>query len=175
MIGIDLVDLNDPLLNKREERSLNLILNTQDKLINHTNIFWVLWAAKEAVYKCHRKAIQFSPKSIPIQLKKEGNQIKFRSNSISGKIEVEKNYILALCTTERIDEALFEVFRSSNTMNGLTIRQEISGYFESLGHKYAVGSDQLNLPVLLPFKELISITHHHHMGAFAYSQKVLNA
>ena len=56
MPGIDLIDLNDPLLRERGENALRLITHEDDELPDSLG-FWYLWTAKEAVFKQKRELI----------------------------------------------------------------------------------------------------------------------
>lgn len=173
MLGIDIVDLNDPKLKERGPRSLKLIQHSQDQLIEDSNLFWILWAAKEAVFKCHREAINFSPSSIPIILKKMDDQIGFESDSFSGKVEITKDYILAICS-DNLNAVEYQIIESDSVMLGDSTRNEIQEFFKSKNSQFEIGSDDLNLPVILPSKEPISISHHGRFGAFLFPTTLTN-
>ncbi len=172
MIGIDIVDLNDPLFKKRTERSLDLITNEQDQFINHPDLFWLLWSAKEAVFKTRREITSFSPKNIPIVLKQEGSKIKFESDEIKGEIWTDKNYILSIAG-DAIEPINFSVVNENSTNWSSTIRKRIKTHFANRGISASV-SKSGSLPLIndrLP----ISITHHGAFAAFAYPNSVLES
>jgi len=167
MLGIDIVDLKDSKLRERNERSLKLIQNKEDQLIEHEFIYWLLWSAKEAVFKCRREAINFSPTSIPIHLKKAGEQIQFESDGLKGKLIVEPSYILAICSDD-LDSTDYEIISGKGVIDGGDVRNIIVNFFSNLDHEVTIGSDDLNLPILLPSEEAISISHHNHLAAFIF-------
>jgi phosphopantetheinyl transferase len=65
MLGIDIVDIKDPSFKERNSRTLDLISNPDDVSIEHPHIFWILWSAKEAAFKCKREPLNFAPKKNP--------------------------------------------------------------------------------------------------------------
>ena len=171
MLGIDIVDLKDPLLKERDNRSLNLIKNDGDTIIEHPQLFWLLWSAKEAVFKFNREPFNFTPTSIPIQIREEAGKFTFRSEQVAGKIEITSEYILAYCgNLEDMDHHLFE---KDDDDWSLGIRKMILEYFKSKGKEYTIGSDDLNLPIINPPQSVISISHHGRYGAVAYSKKLI--
>lgn len=170
MHGIDIVDLEDENFRNRDERALRLIINDSDVLIDHPHLYWLLWSAKEAVFKCNREAINYSPTSIPICLKEENGDIAFSSNDYEGKFEISDQYILAICS-DRLSDTKYRVLHG-NTPNGDLLRKEIISFFHSEGKEFEIGADELNLPILLPSKEPISISHHGKYGAFSYQTSI---
>ena len=169
MLGIDIVDLNDPKLKERNERSLDLIKNPKDQMILHPQVYWLLWSAKEAVFKCLRETINFSPTSIPIQLEVENGEITFKSNTIEGEIRVTKDYILALCSDD-LSQTQHKIIKKTTIIDGDMLRDEIKNHLAN--EQVEIGSDDLNLPILLPSKEAISISHHGNYGAFIYPTSI---
>ncbi|MEM7298033.1 MAG: 4'-phosphopantetheinyl transferase superfamily protein, partial [Bacteroidota bacterium] len=173
VLGIDIVDLSDPKLQERNKRSLKLILCEKDQLIDHENVFWLLWAAKEAVFKCHREAFNFSPTSIPIQFYSEFDELRFSSDSFQGILIINSEYILAVCAND-LDLIDHQTVTLENGANGDNMRSEIIEFFKEKELNFEMGSDELNLPILLPSNEPISISHHGKFGAFAYPKSLLN-
>lgn len=173
MLGIDIIDLTDPLLQERTKRSLKLIQGYEDEVIDHPHLFWLLWSAKEAAFKCWREPLNFAPKSIPIKLNLVGNTISFQSKELEGKIICTENHILAICSDEidKVDIVIFD--EESKDWNG-RIRELIVEFFYKKGFEYKIGSDELNLPTILPLNEPISISHHGKFGAFAYPRSILS-
>ena len=164
MLGIDIVDLSDPQFKSRDKRSLKLILNKGDQLIEHEQIFWLLWCAKEAVFKCHREDIDFSPTSIPIQI---NNELEFNSGNSSGRIEIRSEYILAVCS-DNLDNIQYEVVKDRKRVNSKNLREIISKFILNNNLGESLGSDSLGLPIILPSEQEISISHHGRFGAFAF-------
>lgn len=171
MIGIDIVDLNDPLFRERTSRSLDLISNENDRFIDHPKLFWLLWSAKEAIFKTKREITSFTPKSIPIALRKEGTKIKFESDGIEGEIWVGEKSIFSIAGENEAFE--YSVVNEKSTNWSTTIRKRITTHFFEKGISASV-SKSGSLPVLndrLP----ISITHHGEFAAFAYPKSILKA
>ncbi|MEO9482447.1 MAG: 4'-phosphopantetheinyl transferase superfamily protein [Ekhidna sp.] len=171
MLGIDIVDLKDPSFKERDDRTLDLVKSSDDVLIEHPHLFWILWSAKEAVFKCRREPINFSPSKIPIQISNENGEITFQSNKIKGRITLKDEYIIAICGD--LDQTEYHVFekRDNNWSEG--IRFMIIEYFRELEHDYHIGSDDLNLPIIEPSKQEISISHHGRYGAVAFPKSLL--
>lgn len=170
-IGIDIVDLHDPQLKHRNERALKLILHPDDQLIEHPHLYWLLWSAKEAIFKCQREALNFSPSSIPVKLVADGEAISFTSEDLTGTFEVTEQYVVAVCGDQKaaLDYATVATEQVSTSQ---TVRDYIVGYFQKKGLDFAIGADDLNLPTLLPKNVPISISHHLHWSAFAYPKSV---
>ena len=173
MLGIDIVDLKDPLLSNRTDRTLKLIKSPEDFLIEHPHLFWILWSAKEAIFKCRREPINFAPSEIPVQIQEKNGIITFLSNELKGKTFIEGDYVVSLCGDGDIEEILFNVFDRPRGDWSNGIRTMIIDYFKAKGHDYTVGSDDINLPILLPSKSLISVSHHCRFGAVAFPKKLL--
>lgn len=174
MLGIDIVDLTDPLLKKRSSRAIDLIKSPGDKLIDQTNIFWLLWTAKEAVFKSHREPLVFDPKSIRIELNLKEDVVFFKSDQLEGKMIQSKEYILAVCSDD-LSSISFEVFEETSKNWHDRLRELIKDFFFKKEKDIEIGSDDLNLPILLPTKETISITHHGRFGAFVYPTSFLDS
>jgi len=173
MLGIDIVDLTDIRSKDRTERSLRLITSNKDQTIKHPKLFWLLWAAKEAIYKCRREEIDFSPTSIPVEINmNEEGDLFFQSKELEGLLQIEKHYVLAVCAN-KLSEIDYQVLKRSQNVTSMNLRNEIVTYFNKKNKLVEIGSDALNLPVLLPSNEPISISHHNHLGAFAYSRSIL--
>jgi phosphopantetheinyl transferase (holo-ACP synthase) len=172
MIGIDIVDLNDPLLKKRNDRSVALISSSEDKKINHPQIFWLLWAAKEAVFKTERTIKNFRPREIPITLSLDKHSnITFTSGKIKGQILVDDHHILAIAN-KKSDLDYFVLNEKVNNWSS-TIRQKITECFSEKGVSVSV-SKSGTLP-LLNDKLPLSITHHGDFAAFAYPNSFLKS
>ncbi|MEP1094366.1 MAG: 4'-phosphopantetheinyl transferase superfamily protein [Cyclobacteriaceae bacterium] len=171
MIGIDIVDLTDPLFRERTSRSLDLISGENDRLIDHPNLFWLLWSAKEAVFKTKREIKSFAPRDIPISLRKEGSKIKFESDGIEGEILVSEKNIFSIAGDNQAFE--YSVVNEKSNNWSTTIRKRITTHFSEKGIAASVTKSG-RLPMLndrLP----ISISHHGEFAAFAYPKSILKA
>ena len=166
-LGIDIVDLKDPQVQKRDERALKLVHNSEDQSIEHPLLYWLLWSAKEAVFKCYREAYNFTPTQIPIKLSEIDGDISFTSNELVGKIEISNDYVLAICSDD-LEDVDHEVLNTDKIGTGAIVREAIVASFNDKKIKISIGSDDLNLPILLPSNQPISISHHYHWSAFAY-------
>jgi len=172
MLGIDIVDIKDPSFQERNDRSFDLITHEQDTVLEHPQAFWLLWSAKEAVFKCKREPLNFSPKKIPIQIVEDGDNFSFRSENIEGFFAITDEYILCICGD--LSSITYEVFDDSNEYWNEGIRFLIIEYFREKGLDYHIGSDDLNLPIIEPSKQLITISHHGRFGVFAYPKSLLS-
>jgi len=171
MLGIDIVDIKDPSFQERNERTFDLIRNEQDYDIDHPHLFWLLWSAKEAVFKCRREPLNFAPKKIPIQIQEKAGILTFRSEEIEGSFEISEDYILAICGD--LAEITHEIFQRSEDNWSEGIRFMIIENFREQGLDYHIGSDDLNLPLIMPAKKEISISHHGRYGAVAFPKSLL--
>ena len=157
MIGIDIIDLHDPLL-KNRAGSNRFILHPDDHI---TRDFWDYWAAKEAIFKCQRKVGPFKPKDIPINF--ISDKI-FHSEGWEGTVISTENYCLSLAgsVTDHF------IFNKQTSDPSLEIRNKISRWFiEKHEIVTSVTSDVNGLPILSHNKAPISITHHGRFMAFA--------
>ncbi|WP_425392927.1 4'-phosphopantetheinyl transferase family protein [Ekhidna sp.] len=171
MLGIDIVDLKDPSFKERNSRSLELIQNENDVTIDHPHIFWILWSAKEAVFKCRREPLNFAPTKIPIEVSENDGAIRFSSDEINGEIIVNDEYMMAICGD--LDSIDYHVFEKSNDDWSEGIRFMIINYFREMGIDYHIGSDELNLPTIEPDHIEISISHHGRYGAVAFPKSLI--
>ncbi len=161
MIGIDIVDLNDPLLKSREN-SLRLISHPQDK-IKHNTSFWHLWCSKEAVFKVHRNIQPFSPTYIPILFSSNSN---FHSDEVKGSVSPSNNYVCSIASTK--ENYHYEIFECETSNPSLEIRTLIKQWFKNTHITTSVVKDVHGLPMLSHNQSPISISHHGKYLAFAY-------
>ncbi|MEM6644242.1 MAG: 4'-phosphopantetheinyl transferase superfamily protein [Bacteroidota bacterium] len=176
MLGIDIVDLKDPLIKDRDKRMLRLIQHGEDRLLEHQNLYWLLWSAKEAVFKSQRKDEYFKPKTIQISLKRSSNSsFSFQSLAfdLEGHFEITEHYILAVCA-QRIKSVAFEIINDRSTVTSRDIRNSIVAFFGQHQRKVSVKSDHLGLPYLAPTGDIISLSHHNHLGAFVYPKHLVD-
>lgn len=167
MIGIDIIDLSDPLLNERSDRSLKLISNHKDRTINHPHLFWLLWTAKEAVFKARRKPAVFAPKEIPIKLKRTDGRITFISDNLVGSFEVFDSHIIAI-TNHLKEQVVLKVFNKETTDWSSQIRKKLTEHLQAIEIGLTLTSDENDLPILIPGNIPVSITHHGRFGGFVY-------
>lgn len=169
MIGIDLVNLNDPLLKKRDERALKFITNTEDIYPEGELKFWWLWAAKEAVFKAQRIPNRnFAPKEIPIQITEKNHKLTFNSSGFSGEIFHLDHIIIAICRKPEID--LMWKFKAENSSN-LSAKVRVFLLEELLQNgqdNIEIGTDHTGLPAVLPHLLPAAFSHHAGYIAFAY-------
>ena len=172
MWGIDIVDLTDPRTKERDARSLRFITHEKDQVVTHPQHYWLLWAAKEATYKCRREDRNFSPTSIPIQITaKPDGALHFESEEMEGRLEVKDSHVLAVCARNLADVD-FQHFVSDRPVDSANIRKKILAFFHEKDKAIGIAADPLGLPILLPSKAPISLSHHNHLGAFAYPKSV---
>ncbi len=175
MPGIDLIDLNDPLLRERGENALRLITHEDDELPDSLG-FWYLWTAKEAVFKQKRELINFDPKEIPIKVSfDEEDQPVFASGQIGGRYLVRDNTIVALATLAE-ENSVLELIRSDTQNQSLKIRESILQYLKvNFNLETSIVSDGDGLPIIKASGQPVSFTHHHHHMAFAFDQAALKS
>lgn len=164
MIGIDIVDLKDPLFHYRDERAFRLIKHPEESICDHHNAFWLYWTAKEAVFKQYRKRIHFKPKHYKISISSNHNKIMFRSEIGLGEYVISDEYILAIAYPLNSNYT-FKVCNVSD-QNILDLIQLELNFEES------VGQDSLGLPIILPTGKTVSITDHGRFGAYVIADKV---
>ena len=87
MIGIDIVDIKDPLLHPRTADHLRFIKAKGDQYpenIDPILLYWIVWSAKEAIFKSKRQLKSFDPKLITVVF---SNNLHFSSKQLSGTVE----------------------------------------------------------------------------------------
>jgi len=157
MIGIDIIDLQDPLL-KNRTGSDRFILHPEDRIIRD---FWDYWTAKEAIFKCQRKTGPFKPKDIPINFLSDK---KFDSEGWRGTVISTEDYCLSLAGV--VGEHC--IFNRETSDSSQEIRNKITRWFLEEHHiETSVISDAQGLPILSHNESPISITHHGRFMAFA--------
>ncbi len=158
MIGIDIIDLQDPLL-KNRTGTARFILHP-DEVPDRD--FWDYWTAKEAIFKCQRNKGPFMPKNIPINFVSDKN---FHSKGWKGTVISTPNYCLSIAG-DSIDHQIF----NCDTRNPSDeIRIKISKwFFDELAIQTKVISDANGLPVLSHNHSPVSLSHHGRFMTFAY-------
>jgi phosphopantetheinyl transferase (holo-ACP synthase) len=163
MIGIDIIDLSDPLLRTRNQRTMNMILHPEDCHPTSRQTFWLLWTSKEAIYKAHRTTSPFRPKTIKVAISEvnRGHFI-FNSDRYHGEIFENKHFILAICTQNIFPR--FSVYYHPSLMNSQIIREKLRPLIAP--NQQLVSSNRI--PSLMPSGRPTSISHHGRYGAFAF-------
>jgi len=160
MIGIDLVNLDDPLLKPRNHRTLDLITHPDDRFPKHKNEFWYLWTAKEAVFKAHRALTNFDPKAIVIQLSSQGNHLNFRSEQFSGKVFTQEPIIYAIAA-KNPEELVYQIYRQESNDESAEVRKRLVEFCKSeYDLDVSIISDSDGLPMLDYKNTPVSFTHH---------------
>lgn len=172
MLGIDLVDLDDPLLKYRNERSFRFIAHPQDSFSQGLHDFWYFWTAKEAVFKTKRELTRFAPKNIPIQLlipDEKENYIRFHSGpQINGRIYREDQVIIAIATKIDPKDITFHYFKQTTYNESKEVREALQSYVsEHLRRDVHVTTNHNGLPQLNHKQLPVSFSHHGRYLAFA--------
>lgn len=170
MIGVDIVDLTDPLLKKRNSRALGLISHPHDSCTFTTSdeeLFWLYWTAKEAVFKTFRKSAAFSPKSIPVAYHTfEDGKMYFDSNGKTlavGYTQLTKEHLLSVATFGAIASIRLRRYELGTSDHSRELRGKFDKPILSGLHGLPeVVVDGVNQPV--------SLSHHHRLGAVAWME-----
>jgi phosphopantetheinyl transferase (holo-ACP synthase) len=167
MIGIDVVDLKDPLIKSRDPETFRFIVPTNDQIElirSHPFGFWIIWTAKESVFKALRKDIRFDPLQIPVQFSASDTKyFTFQSGAFSGKVYLSTEYVLACCgpVTYKVVE------RKSGTPSMEVRTLLMQDYLRETGNGTTIGTID-KMPVLLPSEKPVSFSHHGRFLAYAY-------
>lgn len=170
MIGVDIVDLTDPLLKKRNSRAIGLISHPHDSCPFATSdeeLFWLYWTAKEAVFKSFRLPEIFSPKSIPVAYHTfEDGKMYFESNSTppaTGYTELAKDHLFSLATLGAIASVQVSRFALDTAGHSLELRSKFDKLIVS-------GAHGLPEVVIDGARQPVSLSHHHRLGAVAWME-----
>ncbi|CAD5255033.1 MULTISPECIES: 4'-phosphopantetheinyl transferase superfamily protein [unclassified Imperialibacter] len=176
MIGIDIVDLTDPLLKPRSQREISFISHPNDRCPKGTDDethYWLLWAAKEAIFKAERSDQAFSPKEIEVHyVEAIDDRLHYRGkwlNEINGYSILKKDNIISVAATANIAAVKWKTFML-NTSNQ---SQELRDSFQrEMGPGYQVLSDVAGLPTVRHNGTTTpaSVSHHHHLGIVAWME-----
>ncbi|WP_258103517.1 4'-phosphopantetheinyl transferase superfamily protein [Marinoscillum sp. MHG1-6] len=178
MIGIDVVDHSDPLLRPRNERSFRLISHPSDQhdatiTTDLENLFWLYWAAKEAIYKANRLPIRFAPKQIPVSITQKNGSISILSNDIQGFIDQNNRSTLCICWNKAISSTpWYQLFESIEKDQSLEVRKQLILFLMEKGIEGEMSKDWKGLPVVNynGKAHLTTFTHHHKLAAFICEQ-----
>lgn len=170
MPGIDIIDLKDPLLHKREKGAIRLITHPKDEYPHGENEFWYLWTAKEAIFKAKRDLTMFDPKEIQVTIRKIQNDLTFESGEIKGVL-IEKGDAIIAIADKDLQNVTYKILERESNNDSTELREAVVRHFH-LEHalEVKVESDGDGLPVLDYHKLPLSFTHHARYMAFAYHQ-----
>tara|TARA_R110002012_G_scaffold6596_4_gene31423 strand:- start:7170 stop:7703 length:534 start_codon:yes stop_codon:yes gene_type:complete len=174
LIGVDIVDLTDQLLKPRSVREIGFISHPYDhcpKGTDEETHYWLLWAAKEAIFKAERSDQSFSPREIEVVYSEtESERLHYRGkwlNEINGYSILKKGHIISVAATANIEAVKWKTFKL-NTPNQ---PQELRDCFQrKMGPGYQVLSDAAGLPTIKHdgITWPASVSHHHHLGIVAW-------
>ncbi|MBV6645381.1 MAG: 4'-phosphopantetheinyl transferase superfamily protein [Cyclobacteriaceae bacterium] len=183
MIGIDIVDLADPLLKKRKTSDLRFITTGSDfesTTISPSFRFWIYWAIKEATYKASAAKDRFDPRKICINtfhsISKDVWSVscKFDNCMFSGQAKLTAEYISAVMYVgEKSLPAIHQFFPLKSGQSGKEVRARLKAYAKKeLQLTEVIIADPVagQRPVMRASNNQViqvSITHHHHWGGFA--------
>ena len=167
MIGIDIVDLKDPLLHPRTADHLRFIKAKGDQYPENTDpilLYWIVWSAKEAIFKSKRQLKSFDPKLITVVF---SNNLYFSSKQLSGTVEATSNYVVATTAPPSM-ELMHQIWKNyQKASSQKIIRERIIAYFKPLNIRFTLDENQLPLLCVNEEKEFpISLTHHGNYLAF---------
>ncbi len=164
MVGIDLVDLSDPNLKARSDRTIPLISHPED--VFEKNQFWLLWTAKEAIFKSYRTNRRFDPKQIPVLI--DPNALTFHSGKIMGKFVISENVIMAIAHHREVNP-IFKIYRRRLKFGESDdVRNQLAAHCKrEFGWDITIGIDADGLPIILSQNLIVSFTHHHNYIGFA--------
>lgn len=178
-IGFDLIDLQDPLLKNRNDRTKRLIHHPDDKIIHKpdwpVSDFWLFWTAKEAIYKCLPIEDTFKPKTLSVAIQQKKARVIFESPSCcKGHFELTEGNLLAICHDDKIKTVGWYLKKMERPSDATFYQPILLQYFKSrYGLKLTVAYDDYKLPYLINENKgeqiRFSLSHHHQYFGFAYS------
>jgi phosphopantetheinyl transferase len=174
LIGVDIVDLTDPLLKPRSRKELRFISHPNDHCPIGTDEeihYWLLWAAKEAIFKTERADLAFLPREIEVVYSKtESEKLHYYGkwlNEINGYSILKKDHIISVAATANIETVKWKVFplRASNQSGELR-----DCFQKEMGPGLQLLPDSAGLPTVRHDSTTTpaSISHHHHLGVVAW-------
>ena len=175
MIGIDIIDINDVLLHPRTGEHMRFIKAKGDKYpedIDPILLYWIVWSAKEAIFKSKRQLKPFDPKLITITF---SHSLNFSSKELSGLVEITSNYVLAIATQESI-KLIHKIWMNDQKVYPQkAVRKRIIEYFKPLNVRFTLDENQLPLLSVNEEKKFpVSLTHHgKYMGFCIEKHKIL--
>ncbi|MDG1105343.1 MAG: 4'-phosphopantetheinyl transferase superfamily protein [Cyclobacteriaceae bacterium] len=167
MIGIDIVDIKDSLFHPRTADHLRYIKAKGDQYpenIDPTLLYWIVWSAKEAIFKSKRQLILFNPKLITVVF---SNNSHFSSKDLVGTVETTPNYVVATAAPPSMEVMQQIWMNNQKASSQKIIRARIIAYFKPLNIRFTLDENQLPLLCVNEEKEFpISLSHHGNYIAF---------
>ncbi len=167
MIGIDIVDIKDSLFHPRTADHLRYIKAKGDQYpenIDPTLLYWIVWSAKEAIFKSKRQLILFNPKLITVVF---SNNSHFSSKDLVGTVETTPNYVVATAAPPSMEVMQQIWMNHQKASSQKIIRARIIAYFKPLNIRFTLDENQLPLLCVNEEKEFpISLSHHGNYIAF---------
>ena len=167
MIGIDIVDIKDSLFHPRTADHLRYIKAKGDQYpenIDPTLLYWIVWSAKEAIFKSKRQLILFNPKLITVVF---SNNSHFSSKDLVGTVETTPNYVVATAAPPSMEVMQQIWMNHQKASSQKIIRARIIAYFKPLNISFTLDENQLPLLCVNEEKEFpISLSHHGNYIAF---------
>ena len=167
MIGIDIVDIKDSLFHPRTADHLRYIKAKGDRYpenIDPTLLYWIVWSAKEAIFKSKRQLILFNPKLITVVF---SNNSHFSSKELVGTVETTPNYVVATAAPPSMEVMQQIWMNHQKASSQKIIRARIIAYFKPLNIRFTLDENQLPLLCVNEEKEFpISLSHHGNYIAF---------
>ncbi len=169
MVGIDLVDLKDPLFKERSINSMRFISHPSDQTLVHPQIFWLLWTAKEAIYKAQRQLKSFDPKQIAVICLNDDSNYLFSSGTISGQFVISEELIVAICSEAGANFKYDFWIRGGIGVVSNEVRSKAqSHYAEYKGKEVNIGKDKFGIPVIEEDQTPLTFTHHGRYCGYIY-------
>jgi phosphopantetheinyl transferase len=167
VIGIDIVDIKDSLFHPRTADHLRYIKAKGDQYpenIDPTLLYWIVWSAKEAIFKSKRQLILFNPKLITVVF---SNNSHFSSKDLVGTVETTPNYVVATAAPPSMEVMQQIWMNHQKASSQKIIRARIIAYFKPLNIRFTLDENQLPLLCVNEEKEFpISLSHHGNYIAF---------
>ena len=167
MIGIDIVDIKDSLFHPRTADHLRYIKAKGDQYpenIDPTLLYWIVWSAKEAIFKSKRQLILFNPKLITVVF---SNNSHFSSKDLVGTVQTTPNYVVATAAPPSMEVMQQIWMNHQKASSQKIIRARIIAYFKPLNIRFTLDENQLPLLCVNEEKEFpISLSHHGNYIAF---------
>jgi phosphopantetheinyl transferase len=167
VIGIDIVDIKDSLFHPRTADHLRYIKAKGDRYpenIDPTLLYWIVWSAKEAIFKSKRQLILFNPKLITVVF---SNNSHFSSKELVGTVETTPNYVVATAAPPSMEVMQQIWMNHQKASSQKIIRARIIAYFKPLNIRFTLDENQLPLLCVNEEKEFpISLSHHGNYIAF---------
>jgi phosphopantetheinyl transferase len=167
VIGIDIVDIKDSLFHPRTADHLRYIKAKGDQYpenIDPNLLYWIVWSAKEAIFKSKRQLILFNPKLITVVF---SNNSHFSSKDLVGTVETTPNYVVATAAPPSMEVMQQIWMNHQKASSQKIIRARIIAYFKPLNIRFTLDENQLPLLCVNEEKEFpISLSHHGNYIAF---------